>query len=85
MIEIIIKILLFSYTITRFEPLEWVLELLPDKLLFNILKYILSCSRCLSFWFGWFYSGSFWIAAISSILMVIIEKTFGKWERTIEF
>jgi hypothetical protein len=49
MIETLISIWLVSWFITRFEPLQMVLELLPNKLLFNLFKLLITCLRCLSF------------------------------------
>lgn len=70
----ILKILLASWFITRFEPIKWFIEILPDNLIFNMIKYIPMCSKCFSFWFGLIYIHNFWLAALSSLIMVIVEK-----------
>lgn len=41
---------LLSWFITKFEPLEIFLDLLPDKLFFNLIKVLFSCLMCVSFW-----------------------------------
>lgn len=76
------KIMLISYTISRFEPLKMVLDLLPDKLLFNLIALLLTCSKCISFWSGLFLF-NIWVGMIASLIMTILEKTLLRWlERT---
>jgi hypothetical protein len=82
-IIIMIQIFLISYTITRFEPLQMVLDELPDNLVMNVIKLLLSCSKCVSFWTG-LIIGNIWMAMIVSLFMVIFEKTFGHWESKIK-
>jgi len=72
------KVMLLSYTISRFEPLKMVLDLLPDNLFFNLLRLALTCSKCLSFWIGILF-GQIWIGMIASFTMTIFEKTIGRW------
>lgn len=72
------KVMLISYTISRFEPLKMVLDLLPDNLFFNLLRLLLTCSKCLSFWVG-IIIGGIWIGMVSSFTMTIFEKTIGRW------
>lgn len=84
MIEFIIglKIFLLGWTISRFEPISWLLDLLPDNLGFNIFKLLLTCSKCLCLWIG-IIMCNIWIAMGVSLFMIIFEKTFGRWERKI--
>lgn len=84
-IMICIKIFLISYTITRFEPLQWILDILPDNLFFNIIRLALSCSKCLSLYVGFIMTYDIYIAMIMSLFMVIFEKTFGHWENKVIF
>lgn len=78
MLLIIGKIMLLGFTMSRFEPLRMVLDLLPDNLFFNLLRLLLSCSKCIAFWSG-IILGGVWIAMLASFLMVIFEKTIGSW------
>lgn len=79
-----IKIFLLTYTISRFSPLQMVLELLPNKLIYNLIKLLMSCSRCLALWSGIILTGNIWLAMTISIFMVIFEKTFGVWENKVK-
>lgn len=84
MIEQIItasKIFLLSYTISRFSPLQMLIEMLPNKIYWNLFKLLMSCSKCLALWSGIIMTGNIWISMVVSILMVVFEKTFGEWER----
>jgi hypothetical protein len=78
-----VKIFLIAYTISRFTPIEMILELLPDKLIYNLLRLLMSCSRCLALWVGIILTGNIWLAMSVSFFMVIFEKTFGFWEKKI--
>ena len=73
-----IKTILAAYTVSRFEPLKMILELLPDKLLPNLLTLLLTCSKCLAFWIGLIIAGP-WIAMGASFIITILEKTLFSW------
>lgn len=45
-----------------------------SKLLLYLLSYLLSCSRCFSFWFSLILTGDLLVAALSSIVIYLIEK-----------
>ena len=64
----IFKILLLSKFITGFEPINWILELLPNKLWKYILVVITTCFKCCSFWIGLCLTGDVFIAAGASYL-----------------
>ncbi len=72
------KIMILSYTISRFDPLKMILEILPDNLFCNLFRLALSCSKCLAFWTGIIIAGIWW-AMLASFLMTIFEKTIGRW------
>lgn len=44
------KLFFISWFLTRFEPLHMVLELLPDKLIYNLIKLLFTCIKCVLFW-----------------------------------
>jgi len=76
------KILLSAYTVSRFEPLKMVLDLLPDKLIFNLINLLLTCSKCLSFWIGIIFFGDIWMGMLASLIITVLEKTaFNKLEK----
>ena len=91
MIEIIIKSILIGWMITRFEPLQMILELIPDvksplvNIISNIVKLLLTCSKCTTFWLSLLIFQDVYLAIASSFFMVIYEKTIGKWERQVRF
>ena len=80
----ILKISLVVFTITRFEPLIWVLETLPDNLLFNSLKLLLTCSKCLSLYLGAIYFWNIFIGMALSFFFTIFEKSVGRWLNKID-
>lgn len=85
---IIGKILLLAYFITRFEPLQLVLQTLSDryKNLFMIVLYlILSCFKCTSFWVGLILFQSIYLGIIAFIIAFIYDKKLSLWETKITF
>jgi hypothetical protein len=82
---LMIKAFILAYFITRFQPIEMLLEILPDKLIFNILKLAFSCSKCCVFYTSLVYTHNFYYSVLNSFIMIIFERTIGKWERRIEF
>ena len=75
MIILIIKTLILSFVITKFEPLQWLFDLLRPKfegrnisnLIFNAFYLATGCFKCCSLYVG-FIIGGFWIGIISSII-----------------
>lgn len=53
-------------------------EIIFFAIINSIIK-ILTCSKCFSFWFGLVFSNDFYTAALSSLIMVIFEKSIGDW------
>lgn len=47
---LLLKLFSISWFLTRFEPLHMVLELLPDKLIYNLIKLLSTCIKCVLFW-----------------------------------
>jgi hypothetical protein len=85
---LIAKILLLAWFLTRFEPVQWVVEIMFEgktDLVSKLLYLALSCSKCIAFWCGIILSQNIFIAILGSFLMVVYEKTIGKWEKRIEF
>ena len=82
-LDIALKVFLIAYTITRFTPIQLLLEMLPDNLFFNVFKLLFSCSKCLALWSGLLLTGDIWLSMAVSFFFVIFEKTFGVWENQI--
>lgn len=77
------QVFILSWLITRFSPLQMILELLPDKLILNMIQLLFSCSKCFAFWFSLIYTGDIFLSAFMSFIMMIYEKTIGFWENRV--
>lgn len=86
---ILCKILGVSFFITKFSPIQWILDLLQSSektkpiftLLYNMISILLGCFSCCSFWVGTIFFGFWWgisayvIAYLyNQILAPFIEK-----------
>ena len=86
---ILSKILGLAFFITKFAPINWILELLyPSEksnpfliLIYNIVSLLTTCFSCCSFWvgtifFGFWYGISAYVIAYlyNQILAPFIEK-----------
>ena len=83
MIETLIGIWLVSWFITRFEPLQMVLELLPNKLLFNLFKLLTTCLKCVSFWITLCYTQNIVLASGIAFVSFFYDKFIGPIERKV--
>ena len=86
-IIIIIKALLLSFLITRFQPLQDFIEILikeSNSILISIPANILVCIKCTTFWITLFMSGSIYIAIVAMILAWIYDNRFKYWENKIK-
>lgn len=80
-IILVLKTLGLAFVITHFAPLEWLLTSFKPKniiinLIYNIIKLLLSCLSCCSFWLG-ICIGGFWVGVISYIIAFFYQKRFG--------
>lgn len=82
-IWILVKIWFVSWMITRFEPLHMLLELLPDKLFYNMLSLILTCLKCLSMWMTLIVTGDIFLSSLLCFISFFYEKNLGHWERRV--
>ena len=83
MIKIMISIWLVSWFITRFEPLQMLLELLPNKLLWNLIKLLISCLKCISFWITLGYTQNIIAASGIAFISFWYDKFIGPLERKV--
>lgn len=83
MIETLIGIWLVSWFITRFEPLQMVLELLPNKLLYNLFKLLITCLRCVCFWATLLWTGDIVLASGMAFISFFYDKFIGPIERKV--
>lgn len=72
---LIIKTFLISHIVVKFEPLQWLLDIIRTKvgnnivfnLIINIISVLTSCLKCSSFWLG-LLIGGVWVAIITSYI-----------------
>lgn len=83
MIETLISIWLVSWFITRFEPLQMILELLPNKLLYNLFKLLITCLKCLTFWITLVYTQNIVLASAMAFISFWYDKWVGPIERKV--
>ena len=83
MIETLIGIWLVSWFITRFEPLQMILELMPNKLLPNLFKLLITCLKCVSFWLTLFWTGNIVLASGMAFISFFYDKFIGPIERKV--
>lgn len=84
--ELIIQIgqvLILSWLITRFKPLEMILELLPDNLIFNLVQLLFSCLMCVSFWTSLILTQDIFTSALISFIGFWYDKIFGFYEKRV--
>lgn len=79
------KTLLMSWLVTRFEPLQWILDLLPNNKVKFLLQDATTCMKCMSLYLGLVISGDIYVAALASLLSVFYNKTIGEWEQKVKF
>lgn len=79
---IIIKTLLLSFLINQFEPIQWILDLLPNNFFTAIITTLLTCLKCTSFWVG-LILGGFWISTITFLIGWILDKILTKLNRVV--
>ena len=83
MIETLIGIWLVSWFITRFEPLQMILELMPNKLLPNLFKLLITCLKCTSFWLTLIYTQNIVLASGMAFISFFYDKFIGPIERKV--
>jgi hypothetical protein len=77
------QVLILSWLITRFKPVEMMLELLPDNLFFNLVQLLLSCLMCVSFWTGLILTQDIYLSALISFIGFWYDKVLGFYERRV--
>ena len=83
LIIIILKIFITGWLVTRFKPIQLITQLIPDNLFTLLFKVAIECSMCVSFWYGLILTQDFYTAALASFVMMLYEKSVGRWENKI--
>ena len=60
---LMIKLFLLAWVITRFEPIQMLLELLPDNLFSNLIRLLTTCLKCVLFWSVLIFTGDIFLAS----------------------
>ena len=75
-------IVAFAWWFVEFEPIQFVIdaifEYMPINFLSNWVYSGLGCFKCMGFWSGLIYSGSFGFAFITSLLTYIVSLCLSK-------
>ena len=77
------QVFILSWLITRFSPLQMILELLPDKLLFNMIQLLFSCCMCVSFWTCLIVTQDIYLSSLSAFIGFWYDKILGFYEKRI--
>jgi hypothetical protein len=80
----LLNILLLSWVITKFKPIQIILEILPDNILFNMTRLLLTCIMCCSFWLTFCLIGDIYLASLNAFVAFWYSKIFGYWENRIK-
>ena len=83
MIETLISIWIVSWFITRFEPLQMLLEFVPNKLIPNLFKLLITCLKCTSFWITLIYTQNIVFASGMAFISFFYDKFIGPIERKV--
>ncbi len=75
MIELISigKCLLFAKFINSFEPLKWLINLIPDSMPKWILLVIATCFKCASFWTTLIYTGDIFLSCLAFYIAILYD------------
>lgn len=80
---LMIKLFLLAWVITRFEPIQIVLELIPDNLVFNLLKLLVSCLKCVSFWLVLIFTYDIFLASGMAFIAFWYDKLISPIENKV--
>lgn len=84
-LEIIFWTFMSSWIISRFEPLQWLLNYLPNNKIKFLLQTLTGCIKCVSLYMGIIISGNIFLPTFSSFIAMLYDKTIGGWETKIKF
>jgi hypothetical protein len=83
MIILGVKFFFFSWLLTRFQPIQMLLEALPGNLLCNVFKLLFTCLMCMSFWTTLIYTGDFMFASVMAFIGFWYDKIIGFYENRV--
>jgi hypothetical protein len=59
------------------------LEALPNKLVYNLIRLILTCLKCLAFWITLTWTGDIFLASLMAFIGFWYDKIIGRIENKI--
>jgi hypothetical protein len=80
---ILFKIFMISWFISRFEPIHMTLEALPNKLVYNLIRLILTCLKCLAFWITLTWMQDIFLASLMAFIGFWYDKIIGRIENKV--
>jgi hypothetical protein len=80
---ILFKIFIISWFISRFEPIHMALEALPNKLVYNLIRLILTCLKCLAFWITLTWTQDIFLASLMAFIGFWYDKIIGRIENKV--
>jgi len=84
MIVEFIGIFLISFLITHFDPLAWLIDLLPNNFIKSLLVILFGCIKCISFWITLGYTRNIFYAALMFFIVFWWDKIIGPYENRIK-
>lgn len=86
---LIVKALCIAFVITRFQPIQWVMEALLTKtknnLILLLIDQLLTCLKCCTFWLALLMTGDIFLASVAFIIAFVYDKNLSMWERRVKF
>lgn len=61
-IILLLKILGLGFLISNFEPIQWIIDYLPDNMIKWNLMLLFGCLKCVSFWISLIWMGNIWFS-----------------------
>lgn len=80
---LLFKIFIVSWLISRFEPIHMVLETLPNKLVYNLIRLVLTCLKCLAFWITLSLTQDIFLASLMAFIGFWYDKIIGRIENKV--
>jgi hypothetical protein len=83
MIVELVSIFLISFTMVKFEPLQWLIELVPNKFIKSLLVVFFTCIKCFVFWSTLIYTRNIVLACLMYFIVFWYDKIIGPYENRI--
>ena len=85
MIGTLVGIFLIAFLISHFEPLHWLIDLIPNTFIKSVLTIGFGCVKCLSFWITLGYTRDIMVASLMFFIVFWYDKIVGPYENKIKF